>query len=196
MEFSCAYFHHNRNVFYIIFAKRDNFMYINLNDIIRVVITMDMLFEDYLLTGYYLLSLCLTKDIHNIEFFEEGTWGKQILCYWCISSKVIWKLNRITDYFSNTAGFTSDPREWLFRLSSHKKIDKFFLILYNNHYYPHCPYQIIDNHIRYEIAEIDSELQSIEKNIGYIDFTIKAVSFLTSKSFQYSLPHDIIHLCF
>jgi hypothetical protein len=172
-------------------------MYINLNDVIHVVITMDMLLEDYLLTGYYLLSLCLTKDIHNIAFFEEGAWGEQILCNWCISSKVIWKLNRITDYFSNTAGFTSDPREWLLNLSSHKKIDKLFTYLHNNNdYYPHCPYQIIDYHIQYEIIGIDCELHSIEENTKNIDFTMKAVSFLTSKSFQYSLPHDIIHLCF
>lgn len=196
MEFSCAYFHHNRNVFYIIFAKRDNFIYINLNDVVRVVITIDMLFKDYLLTGYYLLSLCLTKDICQLAFFEEGAWGEQVLCNWCISSKVIWKLNRITDYFPNTAGFSSDPREWLFSFSSEKKIEKFLNILYNNHYYLHCPYQIINYHICDEIAEIDDKLQLIEKNTNDVDFTIKAVAILTSKSFRYSLPYDIIHMCF
>jgi hypothetical protein len=155
-----------------------------------------MLFEDYLLSGYYLLSLCLTKDIHNITFFEEGTWGEQVLCNWCISSKVIWKLSTITNYFSNTAGFSSDPREWILSVCSQKKIKKFFLMLYNNNYYSHCPYQIIDYHISCEISEIHCELQSIEKNTRDIDFTIKAVTMLTSKSFTHSLPHDIIHLCF
>ena len=196
MEFSCAYFHHNRSVLYIIFAKRDNLIYINLNDVIRVVMTMDMLFEDYMLSGYYLLSLCLTKNVHDLAYFEEGTWGEQVLCNWCISSKVIWKLSRITYHFPNTAGFSSDPREWIFSISSERKIEKFFVFLYNNDYYPHCPYQLIDYHISCDIAEIDDELQSIEKNTRDVDFTIKAVTLLTSKSFEYALPLDIIRLCF
>ena len=199
MEFSCAYFHHNYTTLYVIFAKRDNLIYINLNDVIRVVMTMDMLFEDYMLSGYYLLSLYLTKNVRNLTYFEEGTWGEQVLCNWCISSKVIWKLNRITHHFPNTAGFSSDPREWIFTISSRKKIEKFFLILHNKQYEydrEHCPYQIVDNELSCEIDEIDNELQSIEENIRNVDLTIKAVALLTNKSFQYSLPLDIIHLCF
>jgi len=196
MEFSCAYFHHNRNLLYIIFAKRNNLIYINFMDVVRVVITMDMLFEDYLLSGYYLLSLCLTKDIHDLAYFEQGAWGEQVLCNWCISSKVIWKLSRITNYFPNTAGFSSDPREWILSKSSRKKIEKFFLVLYNNDYYPHCPYQLIDYHISCEIAEIDEELDIIEVETEKIDFAIKTVALLTSNKFAYSIPHDIIHLCF
>jgi hypothetical protein len=196
MEFSCAYFHHNRNVLYILFAKRDNIIYINLNDVARVVMTMDMLFEDYLLAGYYLLSLCLTKDIRDIQFFEEGAWGEQVLCNWCISSKVVWKLSRITDYIQNTAGFTSDPREWICSVSSRRKIENFFQVLYANDYYEHCPYKIIDYHISCEVSEIDDELKSIEEKTSDVDFTIKTVALLTGKSFPYSLPLDIIPLFF
>ena len=196
MEFSCAYFHHNRNIFYIIFAKTDDLIYINLMDEVRIVITMEMLFQDYLLNGYYLLSLCLTKNIRELSFFEEGSWGDQIMCNWCISSKVIWKLNSITDYFPNTAGFSSDPREWIFSKSSQKKIDKFFLMLYNNDYYQHCPYQIIDYSITCELLDIDNELKSIEEYTRDIDFTIKTVALLTSNKFAYTLPSDIMRLCF
>jgi len=195
MEFSCAYFHHNRNVLYIIFAKRDNLIFINLNDEVRVVITMDMLFQDSLLAGYYLLSLCLTKNIHELSF-GQGTWGTQVLCNWRISSKVIWKLSRITNYFPNTAGFSSDPREWIFTMSTEKKIEKFFVMLYNNDYYPHCPYQIMEHYISWEIEAIGDELTSIEENIQQTDFTINAVALLTSKSFAYALPSDIMRLCF
>jgi hypothetical protein len=171
-------------------------IYININDMARVVMTMDTLFGDYLLAGYYLLSLCLTKNIRDIQFFEEGTWGEQVLCNWCISSKVVWKLSGISDYFPNTAGFTSDPREWLLSVSSRKKIENFFLVLYGNDYYEHCPYEVISYHISCQISEIDEELTLIEKETRDVDFTIKAVTLLTSKSFPYSLPLDIIHLCF
>lgn len=196
MEFSCAYFHHNRIVFYIIFAKIDDIIYINLMDEVRVVITMDMLLQDYLLNGYYLLSHCLTKNINDLTYNEEGTWGEQVMCNWCIESKVIWKLTGITDYFPNIAGFTSDPREWIFSLSSDKKINKFFSLLYNNDYYEHCPYKIIDYHISCEILEIDNELTSTEEETTKIDFIIKTIALMTSNKFKYCLPQEIMHLCF
>jgi hypothetical protein len=195
MEFSCAYFHHNRKVFYIIFAKKDDIIYINLMDKIRVVITIDTLMQDYLLRGYYFLSLCLTKNINDLINYE-GTWGEQVMCNWCISSKVVWKLNRITNYFPNTAGFTSDPREWIFSLSSSKKVENFFSLLYDNDYYEHCPYQMIDYYISEEIHEIDDELNSIEEKTEKIDFIIKTVALMTSDKFKYCLPPDIMHLCF
>jgi hypothetical protein len=195
MEFSCAYFHHNRNVLFVIFARRDNLIYINLLDQVRVVMTMDMLLQDYLLSGYYHLSLFLTENVHNLTYFEKGTWGEQVLCNWCISSKVIWKLSKITDYFSNTAGFSSDPRQWTFRKSTCRKIDRFFAFLYDNPYYQHCPYEIMNYYISYEIDEIGVELENIEKETEKIDFTIKTVALLTSNKFAYPIPHDIIRLC-
>jgi hypothetical protein len=73
MEFSCVYFHHNLKALYIIFAKKDDIIYINFMDTIRVVITIDMLLQDYLLSGYYFLSHCLTKNINDLTYNEEGT---------------------------------------------------------------------------------------------------------------------------
>jgi len=201
MEFSCVYFHSNRQSFYIIFARNDNLIYINLMDEFRVVITIDMLFQDYLLAGYYLLSLCLTENVHNLTYFEDGTWGEQVLCNWCIASKVIWKLCGITNTFPNTAGFTSDPRLWIFKKSTTKKIEKFFSVLYDtsyfqNYYHEQCPYATMDFYISNEVDLIDIELKSIEEYTNKADFTIKTIALLTSNKFAYSLPHDIMQLCF
>lgn len=197
MEFSSAYFHSNRGAFYIIFARKNNLIYINLADDVRVVITIDMLFQDYLLAGYYLLSLCLTENVRNLVYSDEGTWGEQVLCNWCIPSRVIWKLRGFTDYYSNTSGFSSDPREWIFKKSSNKKIDKFFLYLYNNEYYAeHCPYYIMDAYVSFETDIIQDELENLEKETEEMDFTIKTIALLTSKKFHHSLPHDVMRLCF
>jgi hypothetical protein len=73
MEFSCVYFRNNRCAFYIIFVRKDNLVFINQMNNIRIVITIEMLYKDYLLYGYYLLSLCLTQNIDNPLYFEKET---------------------------------------------------------------------------------------------------------------------------
>jgi len=205
MEFSCVYFHSNRGAFYIIFARNNDYIYINLMDEIRVVIPIDMLFQDYLLAGYYLLSLCLTENVHNLIYHENGTWGEQggdqVLYKWCISSKVVWKLCKTTGYIPNTVGFVSDPHYWKYSESKPKKIERFFSILYdttyfNNSYHQQCPYLTMDFCISNEIELINTELSPIEEYTNKTDFTIKAVALLTSSKFAFSLPHDIMHLCF
>jgi len=55
---------------------------------------------------------------------------------------------------------------------------------------------MIHRHISEEIEDIHNKLLKIEKDTDKINFTLKAIVLLTNKKFEYSLPHDIIHLCF
>lgn len=198
MKYSCVYFRKNSSIYYIIFVRKYNIIFINLCNESHIVITIDMLKEDYFLYGYYLLSICLTQNIEIPFNIEKKTWGNNIISHWCNVSNInYYKFIEIVDYFPNIINISSKITELNYTVSSCDKIEKFFTSFYDNSIYSkNSPYYIIERFISQEIEDIHVNLLNIEEEINKIDFRLKTISLLTSKKFIYSLPHDIIHLCF
>jgi len=190
MKYSCVYFCKNCSTYYIIFIRNKNLIYINLCNENHIVITIDMLMQDYFLHGYYLLSICLTENIENPFNIEKKTWGN-------VSNINYYKFIEIKDYFPNIIVKSSNIKEWNYSISSSNNIDKFFASFYDNSIYSkNSPYYIVERFISQEIEDIHLNLLNIEDEINKIDFRLKTISLLTSKKFIYSLPHDIMHLFF
>lgn len=195
MEISCYYLHFNRFPRSIVFIRNNDLVYITTNNIGSVVISFDELMSYETLYGYYLLSLHFTQDITKVTYFEEGRpWA--FTCSddnkWCISAKVFWKTMYITCYFENLYGFKSDPRTWKLSHSSDKKTKKFITNFYTEDDFDMDPFDILNLTIMNEIGELESELLLEEKIIDKLNFSIKTAAYMTSKTFQFSLPLDLV----
>lgn len=184
MEFS-NYNNNNSIHEYVLFLRSNDLIYIE-TLFLSIIVTLEHLYNNKFLYGYYLLSLALTKNPKKILFIEKGiNLGPfKTNRKWCILSNIHWEQQHfIPGIYS---GFDTNPYERVLQLSYPEEINIFFKYFQED--MKICPYIILNSFIKYEIVEINYELKKEEDIINEVDFQIKCASLLIAK---FSLPIDI-----
>ena len=184
MEFS-SYNNYNSINEYVLFLRSNNLIYIE-TLFLSITITLEQLYNNKFLYGYYLLSLAFTKNPKKILFMEKGIKIGPLHTNrkWCILSNINWK----QQYFISGvySGFDTNPYERVLQLSNQDEINTFFKLFKDD--MKTCPYIILNSFIKYEISEINYEINYEKKIIDKVNLKITNASLLMSK---FSLPIDI-----
>lgn len=184
MEFS-SYNHYNSINEYVLFLKSNDLIYIE-TLFLSITITLEQLYNNKFLYGYYLLSLAFTKNTKKILFIERGIKIGPLYTNrkWCILSNINWEQQHfIPGIYS---GFDTNPYERVLELSNPDEINMFFKHFKDD--MKACPYIILNLFIKYEINEINYEINYEKKIIDKVNLQITTASLLMSK---FLLPLDI-----
>ena len=184
MEFS-SYNKYNFINEYVLFLRSNNLIYIE-TLFLSITITLEQLYNNKFLYGYYLLSLAFTKNPKQILFMEKGVklGPLHTNIKWCILSNIHWEQQHfIPGVYS---GFDTNPYERVLQLSNQDEINTFLKNFKDD--MKTCPYIILNSFIKYEISEINYEINYEKKIIDKVKLQITNASLLMSK---FLLPIDI-----
>jgi len=150
-EISCFYIHYNLTPDYIIFIKFEKYFIIYLSEVLIITLSYDTFMKIPKLFDFYILSLVLTEDIHQLyKLYEKYTintihlWKRLYLCN---------KYKNVYIHRKNLLNKCEPTRQ-----SSNKKIKKFIKNL-NRVFYNDKPIAIMEIYINKIIDNAESEMK-------------------------------------
>lgn len=175
MEYSCYYFHSNRNTEITIFVRSGDMFKIKFE-------TFDPFDEEEEVIGYdfiisydemknmkslyvcYLLSKLLTKDINKLEYFENS-YNKG----WAITAKKNWKGLYFTEYYDNECYLFEDIPEvpLIFDYNTNNKKKEYCNNYFNDNN------KLFERNISYLNKYINNEYEKIDKELNTIEHYVK-----------------------
>jgi hypothetical protein len=161
---SCYYNHYNRAPFNFTFIKYEKYIKVILNDR-AIIITVEELVLNYQLFQIYILSLLCTENTERIC----SIYGKN-----GIYTKWFWKNLYFSKYYAFTEFYKSginnpfksqEPK----RMSSNKKIRKFYKLYDSFSYKIHDPIVFIEEYYLHESIELKANINK------YIKYEMKII---------------------